>query len=143
MMGNDRENWRDVEIGLPERVAGTLERMIARGTTSWRTFAQVDVGCMLVKYEAVVAIKEKFANEADVQIMVFPVPGILREPGTGKYLEDALKAGADFMVGIDPCELDRDPVRHLDVVFGLAASCRWTSASTCTRRARRESFPRN
>lgn len=30
MMGNDRENWRDAEIPLAERVAGTLERMIAR-----------------------------------------------------------------------------------------------------------------
>lgn len=120
MMSNDRENWRDAEIPLPERVAGTLERMIARGTTRVRSFAQVDVDTKLEKYEAVVAAKEKFSNEAEVQIMVFPQAGILREPGTGKYLEDALKAGADAMGGIDPCALDRDPVRHLDAVFGLA-----------------------
>ena len=120
MMSNDRENWREAEIGINERVAGTLERMIARGTTRVRSFAQVDVDTKLEKYEAVVAAKEKFANEAEVQIMVFPQAGILREPGTERYLEDALKAGADVMGGIDPCELDRDPVRHLDVVFGLA-----------------------
>lgn len=120
MMSNDRENWRNAEIGINERVAGTLERMIARGTTRVRSYAQVDVDCKLEKYEAVAAAKEKFANEAEVQIMVFPQAGILLEPGTEKYLEDALKAGADVMGGIDPCELDRDPVRHLDVVFGLA-----------------------
>ncbi|MGJ3402416.1 amidohydrolase family protein [Glutamicibacter sp. Je.9.36] len=120
MMSNDRENWRDAEISLPERVAGTLERMIARGTTRVRSFAQVDVDSKLEKYEAVVAAKKKFANEAEVQIMVFPQAGILREPGTVKHLEDALEAGADAMGGIDPCALDRDPVRHLDVVFGLA-----------------------
>lgn len=120
MMSNDRENWRDAEISLPERVAGTLERMIARGTTRVRSFAQVDMDAKLEKYEAVVAAKEKFADEAEVQIMVFPQAGILREPGTEKYLEDALKAGADAMGGIDPCALDRDPVRHLDTVFGLA-----------------------
>ncbi|MGP9488298.1 amidohydrolase family protein [Glutamicibacter sp. 287] len=120
MMSNDRENWRDAEISLPDRVAGTLERMIARGTTRVRSFAQVDVDTKLEKYEAVVAAKEKFADEAEVQIMVFPQAGILREPGTEKYLEDALKAGADVMGGIDPCELDRDPVRHLDTVFALA-----------------------
>ncbi|MGH3654871.1 amidohydrolase family protein [Glutamicibacter sp.] len=120
MMSNDREHWRDAEIPLPERVAGTLERMIARGTTRVRSFAQVDVDTKLEKYEAVVAAKEKFADEAEVQIMVFPQAGILREPGTEKYLEDALKAGADAMGGIDPCALDRDPVRHLDTVFGLA-----------------------
>ncbi|MGL3807936.1 amidohydrolase family protein [Paeniglutamicibacter sp. R2-26] len=120
MMSNDREHWRDAEIGLGERVAGTLERMIARGTTRVRSFAQVDVDCKLEKYEAVVAAKEKFADAAEVQVMVFPQAGILLEPGTEKYLEDALRAGADVMGGIDPCELDRDPVRHLDVVFGLA-----------------------
>ncbi|MCO1339377.1 N-isopropylammelide isopropylaminohydrolase [Kocuria polaris] len=120
MMSNDRENWRDAEIGLNERVAGTLERMIARGTTRVRSFAQVDVDCKLEKYEAVVAAKEKFADAADVQIMVFPQAGILREPGTEKYLEAALQAGADVMGGIDPCQLDRDPARHLDTVFALA-----------------------
>lgn len=120
MMSNDRENWRDAEIPLPERVAGTLERMIARGTTRVRSFAQVDVDSKLEKYEAVVAAKEKFSNEAEVQIIIFPQAGILRESCTEKYLEDALKAGADAMGGIDPCALDRDPVRHLDTVFGLA-----------------------
>lgn len=120
MMSNDRENWRDAEIGINERVAGTLERMIARGTTRVRTFAQVDVDCKLEKYEAVLAAKEKFAREAEVQIMVFPQAGILREAGTQQFLEDALRAGADVMGGIDPCELDRDPVRHLDTVFALA-----------------------
>ncbi|MGY0489817.1 amidohydrolase [Streptomyces sp. WG-D5] len=120
MMMNDRENWRDAEVPLPERVAGTLERMIARGTTRVRTYAQVDVDCKLEKFEAVVAAKEKHGHLADVQIMTFPQAGILREPGTEQYLEASLKAGADVMGGIDPCTLDRDPKGHLDVVFGLA-----------------------
>ncbi|MBN9612907.1 MAG: amidohydrolase family protein, partial [Actinobacteria bacterium] len=116
----DRDNWRTAEVPLPERVAGTLERMIARGTTRVRSYAQVDVDCRLEKYEAVVAAKEKFADQAEVQLMIFPQAGILREAGTVELLEEALKQGADVMGGIDPCELDRDPVRHLDVVFGLA-----------------------
>ncbi|MDI3402229.1 amidohydrolase [Streptomyces cavernicola] len=120
MMMNDRENWRDAEIPLQERVAGTLERMITRGTTRVRTYAQVDVDCKLEKFEAVVAAKEKFAGQAEVQIMTFPQAGILREEGTADYLEASLKAGADVMGGIDPCTLDKDPKGHLDVVFGLA-----------------------
>lgn len=120
MMSNDRENWRSAEIPLRERVAGTLERMIGRGTTRVRSFAQVDVDTGLEKYEAVVAAKEKFAGQAEVQIMVFPQAGILLEEGTPELLEEALRQGADVMGGIDPCQLDRDPVRHLDIVFGLA-----------------------
>lgn len=120
MMSNDRENWRSAEIPLRERVAGTLERMIGRGTTRVRSFAQVDVDTGLEKYEAVAAAKEKFAKQAEVQIMVFPQAGILLEEGTPELLEEALRQGADVMGGIDPCQLDRDPVRHLDIVFGLA-----------------------
>ncbi|MEU6265350.1 amidohydrolase family protein [Saccharopolyspora shandongensis] len=120
MMLNDRQNWRTAEVSIEERVAGTLERMIARGTTRVRSYAQVDVDCKLEKFDAVVAAKEKFAGQADVQIMTFPQAGILREEGTADYLEASLEAGADVIGGIDPCSLDRDPKGHLDVVFGLA-----------------------
>lgn len=53
------------------------------------------------------------------------------EDGAVAYLEEALKLGATVMGGIDPCQLDRDPVRHRDIVFGLAEryGVEWTS--TC------------
>ncbi|HXH34761.1 MAG TPA: amidohydrolase [Plantibacter sp.] len=120
MMMNDRDNWRDAEVPLPERVAGTLERMIARGTTRVRSYAQVDVDCRLEKFDAVLAAKERFADLAEVQIMTFPQAGILREEGTVELLEESLKQGADVMGGIDPSQLDRDPAKHLDIVFDLA-----------------------
>ncbi len=120
MMMNDRRNWRDAEIDLPTRVAGTLEKMIAHGTTRVRSYAQVDVDCKLEKFEAVMAAKERFAAHADVQVMTFPQAGILREEGTVEWLEESLRQGADVMGGIDPSQLDRDPARHLDIVFGLA-----------------------
>lgn len=120
MMLNDRNNWRHAEVPLPERVEGTLRRMIAHGTTRVRSYAQIDVDCKLEKFEAVLAAKEKLAASADVQIMAFPQAGLLLEPGTVPYLEESLRLGATVMGGIDPCQLDRDPVRHLDIVFGLA-----------------------
>jgi len=120
MMMNDRHNWRNTDVPHAEIVAGTLERMIARGTTRVRTYAQVDVDCKLEKFDSVMAAKEKFADQADVQVMTFPQAGILLEEGTVDYLEESLKQGADVMGGIDPSQLDRDPVKHLDVVFGLA-----------------------
>ncbi|BDV30230.1 amidohydrolase family protein [Microbacterium terricola] len=120
MMLNDRANWRGGERPHPEVVAGTLERMIAHGTTRVRSYAQVDVDCRLEKFDAVMAAKERFAHQADVQVMTFPQAGILREAGTIELLEESLKQGSDVMGGIDPSQLDRDPARHLDIVFGLA-----------------------
>lgn len=120
MMMNDRRNWRNAEIPLQERVNNTLGRMIARGTTRVRSYAQIDVDCRLERFEAVVAAKEQFKHQADVDIIAFPQAGLLLEEGTVPLMEDALRAGANVMGGIDPCSLDRDPARHLDIVFGLA-----------------------
>ncbi len=120
MMLNDRQNWRTAEVPLAQRVAGTLERMIAHGTTRVRSYAQVDVDCKLDRLEAVLAAKETFAGRADVQVIAFPQAGILREKGTVEYLEAALRAGAEVIGGIDPCLLDGDPKGHLDIVFDLA-----------------------
>ncbi len=120
MMLNDRENWRSAEVGITERVRRTLSMMVARGTTRVRTFAQVDVDCRLERLEAVLAVREEFSDRCEVQVIAFPQAGLLREEGSAQVLEDALRAGADVVGGIDPCTLDRDPVRHLDIVFGLA-----------------------
>jgi len=120
MMMNDRQNWRNAEVPLQERVNNTLGRMIARGTTRVRSYAQIDVDCRLERFDAVMATKEQFKGQADVDIIAFPQAGLLLEDGTVPLMDQALKAGANVMGGIDPCSLDRDPARHLDIVFGLA-----------------------
>ncbi|SDQ67297.1 amidohydrolase family protein [Microbacterium sp. cf332] len=120
MMLNDRHNWREAEASIGERVATTLERAIARGTTAVRTYAQVDVDAGLERLEAVVAAREANAGRCDVEIIAFPQAGLLREAGSAEVLEAAMARGADVVGGIDPCALDRDPVRHLDIVFGIA-----------------------
>ncbi|MFC9894825.1 amidohydrolase family protein [Nocardia sp. NPDC127579] len=117
---NDRQHWRGAERSVAERASFTLAVAIANGATRIRTHAQVDVDSGLAKLEGVVAARERHADLADVEIVAFPQVGILREPGCADLLDAALGAGADLIGGIDPCEIDRDPVGHLDVVFGLA-----------------------
>ncbi|WP_219817082.1 amidohydrolase family protein [Arthrobacter sp. GMC3] len=120
MMLNDRNNWRNAETSIGERAETTLRMMIERGTTRVRSYAQVDVDCGLERFEAVAAARETHKDRAEVKIIAFPQAGLLLEEGSAQVLEEALKAGADVVGGIDPCSLDRDPVRHLDIVFGLA-----------------------
>lgn len=120
MMLNDRENWRGAEESIAWRTTETLGRMIAHGATTVRTYAQVDVDCGLEKLDGVLAAREAHADRADVSIMAFPQAGLLREDGSIDLIARALESGADVVGGIDPCALDRDPVRHLDAVFGLA-----------------------
>ncbi|WP_125616419.1 amidohydrolase family protein [Specibacter cremeus] len=124
MTMNDRANWRHAETTIGERAETALRMMIERGTTRVRSFAQVDVDCRLEKFEAVLAARETHRDRADVEIIAFPQAGLLLEDGSAAILEEALKNGADVMGGIDPCALDKDPVRHLDIVFGLAEKYR-------------------
>ncbi|WP_221584949.1 amidohydrolase family protein [Microbacterium sp. G2-8] len=120
MMLNDRNHWRDAEESIAWRATETLGRMIARGATQVRTYAQVDVDTGLEKLDGVLAAKETHAERADVTIMAFPQAGLLREDGSADVLARAMENGADVVGGIDPCALDRDPAKHLDIVFDLA-----------------------
>ena len=55
-----------------------------------------------------------------MQVIAFPQSGIVRDRGTADLLDAAVRSGADIVGGLDPCAYDRDPVAHLDVVFGIA-----------------------
>ncbi|KQQ86702.1 amidohydrolase family protein [Arthrobacter sp. Leaf137] len=120
MMLNDRNNWRDAEASITERATHALGAMIERGTTRVRSYAQVDADAGLERFEAVLVARETHRGRADVAVIAFPQAGLLREEGSAEVLEEALRLGADVVGGIDPCALDRDPVMHLDIVFGLA-----------------------
>ncbi|WP_239451469.1 amidohydrolase family protein [Elioraea rosea] len=95
-------------------------RLLANGTTSVRTFVDVDTDAGLKHLHGVIATRGTMAPIQRMQVVAFPQSGILRMPGTDRLLDEAMTAGADVVGGLDPCGIDRDPVRHLDVVFGLA-----------------------
>lgn len=116
----DRAGWRTAEAPVAERATYTLGRMIAQGATRVRSHAQVDADSGLEKFHGVLAAREAHATRSQVEIVVFPQVGIFREPGVVELLDEALRQGGDLIGGIDPCEIDRDPVRHLDAVFALA-----------------------
>ncbi|WP_344871357.1 amidohydrolase [Allokutzneria multivorans] len=120
LIDNDRAHWRSAEKSVAERATHTLGRTIAAGATLVRSHAQVDTDSGLERLEGVLAAKEAHSARAAVQVVAFPQCGILRDPGTQDLLDQALRAGADIVGGIDPAGYDRDPVRHLDIVFGLA-----------------------
>jgi len=116
------ERQRRAELGVPDvdRIAALLERMVAAGTTHVRSHTDVDPAFGLAGVEAVNAAAERLAGRVTVQQVAFPQYGILTSPGTAELLGEALRSGVEVIGGIDPAGFDRDPVRHLDVVFGLA-----------------------
>jgi cytosine deaminase len=136
------ERVRRAELGLPDpaRVTALLETMAAAGTTHVRTHTDVYSGSFggpgggapgpgrspgrhgtgLTGVEVVRDVAARLAGRITVEQVAFPQSGILTNPGTAELLERAIGLGVSAVGGIDPAGMDRDPVRHLDVVFGLA-----------------------
>ena len=109
-------------LGLSARTQSAREvcASIVSGTTHIRTHVDVDTEAGLAHLQGVVDTRQEFEDEITMQIVAFPQSGMLVRLGTVALLEEALKMGADCLGGLDPSAVDRDPVKHLDVIFGLA-----------------------
>jgi cytosine deaminase len=101
------------------RARRALEMAIASGTTALRTHVEVDPIVGLMGMEAVLPLRDEFAPAVDVQVCAFAQEGIVHAPGTEALLRQALAMGANAIGG---CPYnDSDPLRHIAVVFDLAA----------------------
>lgn len=109
-----------LEVSVEQRAALLVEREIAAGAGYLRTHVDIDADWKLANLEAVMAIRERYRDAIDIEIVAFPQSGILSSPGTEQLLDAAMTSGADLIGGLDPASIDGDPVRHLDIVFGLA-----------------------
>ena len=100
-----------------ERIA---RRGIAAGTSYIRTHVDIDNEIGLANLEGVLETRRRLAQQVDIEIVAFPQSGILQNPGTEALLDRALEMGAELVGGLDPCAFDRDPHRHLQIIFELA-----------------------
>ena len=93
---------------------------LKEGTTCIRTHVDVDTDAGLKHLDGVNAVRDELADRIRIQTVAFPQSGLLGRPGTAELLDQALANGADVLGGLDPCAIDRDPTRSLDVLFDLA-----------------------
>ncbi|MDX6740050.1 amidohydrolase [Actinocorallia sp. A-T 12471] len=120
----DYTRTRRGEFGVAsaDRIEALLRHVVSLGTTRVRTHTDVSPEFGLQGFHAVREAAERLAGHVTVEQVAFPQYGMLTNPGTAELMAEALRTGlAQVVGGIDPAGLERDPVRHLDVVFGLAA----------------------
>ncbi len=116
----ERRVQRELAISVQTQATRQAKIAIATGTTHIRTHIDVDAGVGLANWEGMLATREAFKDRLTIQMIAFPQGGMLIRPGSIELLEEAVKMGADGIGGLDPSTVDRDPVRHLDVIFGIA-----------------------
>ena len=93
---------------------------LALGTTRLRTHVDVDTQAGLRHLEGTLRTREALRTLQQIQVVAFPQSGLLGRPGTAELLDQSLAMGADVLGGLDPCAIDGDPVKSLDVLFGIA-----------------------
>ncbi len=126
--GPDRESRIETEkalrvefpVPVEERAAALLRQVITMGTGALRTHVDVDLPIGLAHMHAILALRERFKDLLDIQIVAFPQSGITRSPGIKDLLDAAVAEGADLVGGIDPIGFDEDLEGHYDAIFGIA-----------------------
>jgi cytosine/adenosine deaminase-related metal-dependent hydrolase len=94
---------------------------LANGTTRIRTHADIDSEVGLAHLHATMQTRSALSDAIEMQIVAFPQSGLTSRAGTEALMDAALRDGADIVGGIDPCAIDRDPVRCIDMLFALAS----------------------
>jgi cytosine/adenosine deaminase-related metal-dependent hydrolase len=117
---NERHLKRAIDIDPARQSARQVVLSVSHGSTHIRSHVDVDTDHGLWGIEGVMATRDAYADLVDIDIVAFPQSGLLRRAGTLDLMDQAMKAGANVVGGIDPCAIDRDPKGHCNAIFALA-----------------------
>jgi cytosine deaminase len=91
------------------------------GGTHIRAFADVDTKARLVGVRALLQAREEFQGIVSLQVVAFPQDGLLRDPGGGQFVREAMELGANVVGGIPWIEYTQaDMLEHIKEVFDIA-----------------------
>ncbi len=133
---NERLNKRRLNMDPYVQSYRQTVQSVGYGTTHIRTHIDVDTDHGLWGIEGVMKMREECRDIIDVEIVAFPQSGLLRRPGTLELMDEAMKAGAEVVGGLDPCAIDRDPKGISTRSSRSASATANRSTSICTSRAR-------
>jgi cytosine deaminase len=108
-------------VSEAETGANLVRQVVASGTLHMRSHVDIDNRLGLRNLQAILEVRERFRDLVTIEIVAFPQSGIARSPGTADLLDEAVRAGADLVGGLDPVGIDGDLAGHLDTVFGIAS----------------------
>jgi len=105
-----------------ERARRAIQAEIAFGTGFLRSHVDGGSSAGLRLCEGVLAAREDTHSDCMLHLGAFPQDGLIRDPRAVDNMRQAMKSGVDLVGGIPHIErVPRDGLRHLDLVFDLAA----------------------
>ena len=109
----------------PQEVAAragvVIRQAVLSGTTRIRTHVDVDTVGGLTPLQGVMQAAREHADLCDVQVVVFPQEGIIRDPGTAELMDAAMREGGDVVGGMPHWEPTEEAAReHIGICMRLA-----------------------
>lgn len=99
------------------RATKALEMLIRNGSTYIRTHSEFDPSGGFTGFQEILALKQRYRQVVDMQVVAFPQEGILKLAGMTEMMEEAIRMGADVVGGI-PYN-DSSAEEQIDFVFKL------------------------
>lgn len=104
-----------------ERAIRAIKAEVGYGTGFIRTHVDVATNAGLRLVEGVLAAREAMKHLCEIEVVVFPQDGILRDPGAREQMAAAMRMGCDVIGGIAHNERTAaDSRRHCEILFELA-----------------------
>lgn len=113
-------NMRSDLAPVEDRASNLVRLCVGHGTSAIRTHVDIDPTIGLKHVEALLKVRESFADAVDMQLVAFPQSGVQSQAGLPDYMSAAIDAGVDLIGGIDPIAIDDDLDGQLDTLFTIA-----------------------
>lgn len=106
---------------IVERASVALRATIAHGTQWFRSHVDIDGVGQLRLLQGNVAVREKFKDLIDLQLVAFPQMGLVRDPEVIDLMWQAMEQGADVVGGMPHGERTMDDAaRQIEILFEIA-----------------------
>lgn len=119
-IAREKELRRELGYSVQARAMALIHQIVAHGTTAARSHVDIDTEIGLSSLHALLEVRQGARDLIDIQIVAFPQSGVIADPGVGDLLDQAIRAGADLVGGLDPAGIDNDIDGHLGAIFSVA-----------------------
>jgi len=108
------------EEEIEKHILKHIYNQIINGTLFARTHVDIDNIAQIKSVTAALNVRNKVKNLFDFQIVAFAESGLLRDKESQKYVDMALKLGADLVGDLDPATVENNIEQSLDLIFEFA-----------------------
>jgi cytosine/creatinine deaminase len=103
------------------RASAALQTAISHGVQWFRSHIDIDRTGQLRLLQGNVAVRERFQDVIDLQLIAFPQMGMARDPEVIDLMWEAMEEGADVVGGMPHAEKDMDDAaHHIEIAFEMA-----------------------